>query len=363
MNKIIYPLIARIDLHDTKHYIMYKNIGPKDILYARGYTDSMCARFWGIEKILGLNTPCQNIFLMNVTELKQSLKHVGLKTCGLKSDIQHRLLAYGILRKNAIIIQKIFRKWKIHRIHLLFTRYETNRNKCVNDTDFYNLDKLDEIPKYKFITVMDTSGIYYGFSVQSLYNLSTSESTVLNPYTRQPIPEECIKHVKLLYKTPHIARLNFSKQDDGVAGLSIEDKYKLRVVSIFQQINMLGHYSDSSWFLELSMYNMVRFIRFLKDIWQYRANLSVTIRREICPLGNPFNMNVPEIETLSDLPTDLYLKLSIIHVIEMMIYSGINTDSRTLGSYYVLSALTLVSIPAANAFPWLYQSLQEDNMY
>jgi hypothetical protein len=37
--------------------------------------------------------------------------------------------------------------------------------------------------------------------------------------------------------------------------------------------------------------------------------------------------------------------------------SGNTRDSRGLGAYYVLSALTLVSQSARNAMPWLYESV------
>jgi hypothetical protein len=47
----------------------------------------------------------------------------------------------------------------------------------------------------------------------------------------------------------------------------------------------------------------------------------------------------------------------ILTMLEKMVNSGINTDSRTLGAYYVLSALTLVSEPAAQALPWLFHSV------
>ena len=40
-----------------------------------------------------------------------------------------------------------------------------------------------------------------------------------------------------------------------------------------------------------------------------------------------------------------------------MVYSGIDQDSRGLGALYVLTALTLVSPGAADAMPWLYNSV------
>jgi hypothetical protein len=43
--------------------------------------------------------------------------------------------------------------------------------------------------------------------------------------------------------------------------------------------------------------------------------------------------------------------------LEKMVTTGINHDSKSLGAFYVLAALTLVSVDAANGIPWLYQSV------
>jgi hypothetical protein len=51
------------------------------------------------------------------------------------------------------------------------------------------------------------------------------------------------------------------------------------------------------------------------------------------------------------------IKRAIVPVLERLVNTGVDTDSRTLGAYYVLGALTLVSTAAAEALPWLYQSL------
>ena len=40
-----------------------------------------------------------------------------------------------------------------------------------------------------------------------------------------------------------------------------------------------------------------------------------------------------------------------------MLYSGIDNDSKVLGAYYILAALTLVSHDAATSMSWLYQSV------
>jgi hypothetical protein len=46
-----------------------------------------------------------------------------------------------------------------------------------------------------------------------------------------------------------------------------------------------------------------------------------------------------------------------LEVLEKMVNTGANRDSKCLGAYYVLGALTLVSTDAASALPWLYQAV------
>ena len=53
----------------------------------------------------------------------------------------------------------------------------------------------------------------------------------------------------------------------------------------------------------------------------------------------------------------LLIKKSVISIIDELINKGINNDSKSLGCYYVLACLTLVNPLAANALPWLYESV------
>ena len=93
----------------------------------------------------------------------------------------------------------------------------------------------------------------------------------------------------------------------------------------------------------------------MNDIWSYRANLSDTIKREICPdYRDLFRVMFLVDIRLVTLPILQEIALSIM---EKLVRSGINNDSRCLGANYVLCALTLVSHEAAVALPWLYQSV------
>ena len=50
------------------------------------------------------------------------------------------------------------------------------------------------------------------------------------------------------------------------------------------------------------------------------------------------------------------LKKLAISTMEKLVNNGNSRDSRSLGAFYVLGALTLVNSEARNSLPWLYQS-------
>jgi len=51
------------------------------------------------------------------------------------------------------------------------------------------------------------------------------------------------------------------------------------------------------------------------------------------------------------------VKKVILEVLEKLVNSGIDSDSKSLGAYYVLAALTLVNDDASTSLPWLFQSV------
>jgi hypothetical protein len=50
------------------------------------------------------------------------------------------------------------------------------------------------------------------------------------------------------------------------------------------------------------------------------------------------------------------IQKKLLDIIEIFITRGQTSEDRSLGVYYVLGALTMVSLEAANSLPWLYES-------
>jgi hypothetical protein len=109
--------------------------------------------------------------------------------------------------------------------------------------------------------------------------------------------------------------------------------------------------------MTLNRLQLIKFLRELVDIWQYRAPLSIETKRAICPpLGNPFtrvvNYNYLQVvENIDD------IRKYMLEIMEKMATTGIDKDSKCLGAYYILGALTLVNNDAATSLPWLFQAV------
>ena len=237
-----------------------------------------------------------------------------------------------------------------------------NRKLCVNDTDFATLEPLNEIHYNQFFSFSDEEGTIYGCDVTSFYELLYKRNNYdingkkppLNPYNRRHIKPYILSNFSLYLR---LARVNRIEQTTAIKEEVIDPSKQLemKILELFQYINELGNYADSSWFSSLSRHMTILFIREVYDIWHYRAQLSHdTMRTIVPPHGNPFiGMNLQLAQTQSD----EFVRKQAIKIIEYLVKSGHTTDNRSLGAYYVLAALTLVSEEARNALPWLFQSV------
>ena len=99
----------------------------------------------------------------------------------------------------------------------------------------------------------------------------------------------------------------------------------------------------------------MRFLLDLNDIWSYRANLNESVKREMCPEHRELFLRMQLIDLrLTTLPI---LREIAIDIMSKLVHDGVNHGSRSLGANFVLCALTLVNHDAADALPWLYESV------
>ena len=297
-------------------------------------------------------------------ELKEMCVFYKLKKSGNKNELIQRIHYYLKHSLYAIKIQKIARG-NILRNYIKTTGPAfklKDRSKCVNDTDFATLEPIKEIPYNQFFSFEDDEKTVYGFDVSSFYNLLYNRTQydiyykkdILNPYNRKPIDIEILNIFKRSISMAKKLKIEQTTQITS-AELNSKKELEMKIIGLFQEINELGNYADSNWFSNLSKFLLVVFIREMYDIRHYRAQLTPILMRTIVPPhGNPFiEMNFQVVQSQSE----EQLRRQAVRIMEYLIKSSNQRDNRSLGAYYILAALTLVSEDARTALPWLYQSV------
>jgi len=344
-----------------------------------------------------------NLAKYKIPELKQISRTNKLQLSGSKKDLIDRILVFFEQSLKIEQIQKIYRGHIVRKSFSMRGEGFTNRNICVNDSDFYTLEPLREIPSnYFFSFTSDNGKFVFGCNIISLMHLIKTKSVVKNPYNREQLPNDTVKHIIVLYnliniifKLPEDApvintsllmknyrtenitieepMMRYNRNAIAVDGRSdipeeiIEDRRRrllviqsksmaTRIQQLFIDIDLLGNYTNYLWFMNLDRREYIRLYRVLYDIWIYRGHLSREMKRKICVLEDPFsNINAERIY-LHDAPLEIIQEMCL-KIYEKMVYCGIDEDHRKIGALHALSALTIISVSARNSIPWLYDSL------
>ena len=333
--------------------------------------------------------------------LKQHASHYKLYVSGNKSVLIERLHNYFLRHRSIIIIQSCFRKflvkyyWNIRGPALL------KKDLCVNDTDFNTLDPINEIDFYNFYSYKDNTGFIYGFHLKSIIMMFKKTGDIINPYNREKFTIDQIRKIVLLYKwsinrekiinkkkyivsninntttinssiiihrnnntNNNLNLQNIDHRSQILANLNEirNNSVERRARDVFIEIDLLGNYTQVTWFMNLTLSGYIRFIQSLHDLWTWYANMSNIVKRSICPYYNPFSYGVEQGNIfLNRRPNIYYLKTNCLAIIENIVFSGGDIEHRKLGVIHILSALTLVSRGARQAVPWLFDAIVYDN--
>lgn len=373
------------------------------------------------KKVQQINYDSANILFhkLKVHELKYISKKYGLKFSGTKKILIDRIVDLFNKTKPVVKIQSQFRRWIVQQSFLLRGPAFKQRKICVNDTDFVYMEPIEEIPHELFFSYKDSTKFVYGFNISSLIqilkkNLKTVNK-IENPYTREMIdnpttlqmlklyrlcfiiyPDFKTNHEKYTYSTlvrttPLIQRIiqpvnninyfrhtennlfdqyepiiinNYQMSDDQyhrinrlreIRHMTIDQ----RVNNLFIEFDQLDNYTQANWFNLLRRNEYIVLYRTLYDIWFYRINFTREVRFNICPFLTPFYnaIDIRNINNNGNAVTFDEIKQLCLIVIENLVYTGHDQESRKLGAMHALSALTMVSVGARVSLTWLYESL------
>jgi hypothetical protein len=296
---------------------------------------------------------------VKLPELKKYARDLNIKVSGNKAEVKTRIETQIRLTISAIKIQKTFRGHMV----LEWMKLKGTRENCVNDTDFYTLEPLNEIPYLYFIKYVDAShNVNYGFDIKSLCTLATKNKKFENPYNRENLKTTFgAKMVKVVKLTNILFPANDLMMDIAnvyEASIPVEtfstffqnlDQLTLdqRITNLFIHIDSLGNYTNKEWLTQLSEDRRYYLVVKINQLWN---KISSVVRQKICPHISPFSTGFFGIS-----PAHISIEM-VVKMAEVFVYSGIDNEHKQLGAMYFLSGLTLVSMNARNQMPWLYEN-------
>lgn len=311
-----------------------------------------------IPKIHEYNKSCEHNY--NVSQLKTICKHYKLKVTGTKDVLFEQIYNYLRMSHYCSRIQKVFRGKLQRKCRSYQGPALMNRRVCVNETDFYTLQNIHEIPVEQFFSYTDSDNFVYGFDILSIYTLLNTRikkpKKRENPYNRKELPKFVKQNIIDYLLLCKCMKINvITTDEDETENICPAKQVEFKALELFQHIDQLGNYTQPVWFLSLSKNQLIMYVRELYDIWNYRANLSNSTKRNIYPpSGDPFRHN--NIVLLNN-NTIIEIQNSVLQIMSNFTKSAHTSDNQSLGAFYVLAALTLVNSDAAEALPWLYQSV------
>jgi len=332
------------------------------------------------KKILGWHEYFKNntdLKKYKLKELKEIAKWNKIHISGTKPVLSERIINHFLYLKKIVKIQSQVRKYLVKMSFFLRGPAFKQRSICVNDSDFYTLEPLENIEHNDFVSFQDENNFIYGFDLNSIMKLFDKENdnNILNPYNRNQLKPEIIKNVlslnnltNILYKKDVFSINVFRKNEKRkILNLKKEKLNKLkqmrtntsiitRIQELFMEIDVLGNYTQSSWFLDLNKNELINLMLTMKDIWMC---LNSEIRKRVCPYYNPLKYGLNfNIDMISENRINLFdLIIVCLTIAENMIYTGIDENFRQLGALYFLKSLTYVSLPARNSMYWLYETM------
>lgn len=299
-------------------------------------------------------------------ELKQYAKDLNIKVSGNKGDVKDRIEQQIKKEVNSVTIQKTFRR----HVVLNWMKLKGTRENCVNETDFYTMEPINEIPYLNFIKYTDTThNVNYGFDIKSLCTLATKNKKFENPYNREnmkvPFGTKMIKVVKLtnilfpgndlfneigsihesanMFVEQQTQEQVFFARYEGLQQMPLDQ----RITDLFIHIDSLGNYSNRQWLSNLNEDRLYYLILKINQLWH---RIPHSLRNRICPYISPFS---PEVFGAGQVNLTVSM---VVKMAEILVHSGLDDEHKQLGAMYFLSGLTLVSLNARNQLPWLYEN-------
>jgi hypothetical protein len=255
-------------------------------------------------------------------------------------------------------LQRVWRHWSAQK------RYERQgpaancHALASNETEVYSLDSLYSIPKSFFFSFADEHKNIWAFDIRSLSHLVTEGNEIVNPYTRVTISSQTLKkiHERILWLRQRKFPILYATGEN----LTPDQLWNQKVLEVFFKMEALGYRASCRWFDEMNMTDHMSFYRKLYRLWMYQLGLTAQEKESIIPGYNAgmtklFKHSPDRIEAQTH---DIrWWRRSNLNLILEFLTRATTKSQQGLGALYVLMSLVQVVPEAAEAYPWVVESL------
>jgi len=266
-----------------------------------------------------------------------------------------------------------------------------NRSLCVNDSDFFTLDELKDIPNNEFFSFKDEKNFIYGFHIDSITQLvfksdehyfeqfkkkiknkqiiinnnsinlcyhqfikllcnHYNKIKVLNPYTRFLINNNTKFKIITLYAKKEYDINKITTTNNDILPIDMKLFVKNKCLEIFQKIDLYGYQTDINWLYNQNTTILKVFYKKLALLWNFEFGLNHEGRYKIAQTNHVFN-NLHDIMTSR---VDKYNLLEkILEPVNIMVSNGATEPDRQNGCIIILYALAFINNRCILANPWL----------
>ena len=304
-----------------------------------------------------------NIKDYTIKDLKHLCNIHHVKKSGKKLDIFNRLYEYIVKYNACICIQSVFRGYLQRQLWNIQNLKHYSRS--INDEEFFSLEPISNIPLQNRICISDREEFTYCFDICSLKKLYERDKSIIqNPYTTKSFDDDVKQNMEKMEKLSYILNRKIvqTHQSDETHELTYDQKLSQDVMRSFQEIDSFGYITDINWILQLNRIQYMNFLLYFYDIWNYRADLSLSVRKKMFPpSGNPFHYCITECNNNINnlrMKTITFLKTHTIHLIKILMQVDTDRDHKGLSALYILSTITLIHVDAARTYPMLFESVR-----
>lgn len=232
---------------------------------------------------------------------------------------------------------------------------------AANTTEVYSMEALSKIPPMFFFSFADSKKTIWAFDIRSLSHILTRSSTeALNPYTREPLATQTL--AKLQRRIQWLRQRKYPIFYTSGETLTPNQLWDQRVLEAFLRLDALGYRATCSWFEELDEQSHAEFYRNLYVLWNIRLGLSEPEKEAIVPRYSSREHRLfkwlPEEARSAGWKLKTWRKHNL-HLIEDLLNRATEKTQQSLGALYVIMGLTCVCEEAAEAYPWIAETLSD----